>query len=690
MNPLASLYETYQQAEKAGLVDQHGEDTDPILLPIFHDSKKSKGNDVIEIKINEKGEFLDARFLPDEVYIEFPVSEKSIGRSSGIAPHPLVDKMLYLSERLSLEMKTDKKEQTHHQAYLDQLQTWAYYEKTHSQPLLRSICSYLLNPENDVFTDSLPALFGDDFQLMGQGKVEQKEGNRTKTHSFPDLFVTFCVEYSDSQLGTRFVTRDQSLHQHYIQFLMEGLEKKPLKPCDISGEETYLTFKHQGLMGNAKVVSNSTHKEIYFGRFQNGEELVHIGLITSQKVFLMLKYFLESKTNGRYLSSGAYLIGWFTHDIYNTQDFQPDNLSPLEDLLTDFSKEGAEKESDYTFGGQVAKLLLKKIVGNSDRKPDEISYQLMMVEKTSKGRVALKYFRKYTGSQLAENVGYWYASLAWPFYNTKTKSKQPYVPPLYRIVNTLYGEEQETGPYFSIIGDRNKVIAGKMIEDLIPSVMERKPLPAALAAKAWHNAKNRAHYKKYWPNQLQTDCIVLQKYFKDLTESYPKHVKEEQNLAYLDEQCNDRSYLYGRLLAVYDRIEKDSQYFRKMGQANGEGKEKSNPAYDRETNAARLWTAFIARPHWVNLTLSSKIQPYFRQLKAERPERARFYEILLGELMPRIFEANQGQERQALNEMFLFGYYGQSQAFFKTKKAQAEEENQENGDENVEEIREGE
>ena len=161
-------------------------------------------------------------------------------------------------------------------------------------------------------------------------------------------------------------------------------------------------------------------------------------------------------------------------------------------------------------------------------------------------------------------------------------------------------------------------------------------------------------------------------------------------MAYLDEQCNDRSYLYGRLLAVYDRIEKDSQYFRKMGQANGEGKEKSNPAYDRETNAARLWTAFIARPHWVNLTLSSKIQPYFRQLKAERPERARFYEILLGELMPRIFEANQGQERQALNEMFLFGYYGQSQAFFKTKKAQAEEENQENGDENVEEIREGE
>ena len=690
MNPLASLYETYQRAEKAGLVDQHGEDTDPILLPIFHDSKKSTGNDVIEIKLNEEGEFLDARFLPKGVYIEFPVSEKSIGRTDLSSPHPLVDKMLYLSERLSLELKKEKQKNIPHQVYLAQLQTWADYEKTHPQPLLRSICSYLFNPENDVFTDSLPALFGEDFRVKGQGTVERQEGNRTKTYSFPDLFVTFCVEYSDPQVGTKFVTRDQDLHQHYIQFLREGLEKKPLEPCDISGEKTYLASKHQGLMGNAKVVSKSNNKEVYFGRFQNGDDLVHIGLMTSQKVFLMLKYFLESKTNGRYLGSGAYLIGWFTHDIKNDQGFEPVNLSSFEDLLTDFSKEDPEEDRSYTFGGQVAKLLLKKIVGNSDRKPDEISYQMMMVEKTGKGRLALKYFRKYTGSQLAENVGYWYESLSWPFYNPKTKSEQYYVPPIYRIVNVLYGEEQENGPYFSIIGDRNKAIAGKMMEDLIPSVMERRPLPAALATKAWHNAKDRAHYKKYWPNQLQMDCIVLQKYFKDLPESYPKHMKEEQNLAYLDEQCDDRSYLYGRLLAVYDRIEKDCQYFKKMGQSSQEGKDNSNPAYDRETNAARLWTAFIARPNWVNVTLSAKIQPYFRQLKAEKPERARHYEILLGELMPRICQANQGQGQQALNEMFLFGYYGQSQAFFKTKKTQAEEEKQENMDENVEEIREGE
>ena len=105
MNPLSSLLETYQLAEKSGLVDQHLGETDPILLPIFHDSKKSKGEDAIEVLLDEKGKFLGARFLPKDVYLEFPVSELSIGRSRNIAPQPLVDNLLYLSKSISVAQK---------------------------------------------------------------------------------------------------------------------------------------------------------------------------------------------------------------------------------------------------------------------------------------------------------------------------------------------------------------------------------------------------------------------------------------------------------------------------------------------------------------------------------------------------------------------------------------------------------
>ena len=286
MNPLSSLLETYQLAEKSGLVDQHLGETDPILLPIFHDSKKSKGEDAIEVLLNEKGEFLGARFFPKDVYLEFPVSELSIGRSSGVAPHPLVDKLLYLSKSISVAQKKE----VHHQVYLEQLETLAKYETAHPQPLLRSIVTYLLNPDNDIFQDVLPALFGQDYRDLGGGYVEQINGKKSKKYNFAEIFASFSVEFSDPMIGTRTVTKDRDLHQHHIQHILEGLKDKDPGHCDISGEEIYLTSKHRGLMGNAKVVGESNHYEVYRGRFSNGSDLIHIGLINSQKIFLMLKY----------------------------------------------------------------------------------------------------------------------------------------------------------------------------------------------------------------------------------------------------------------------------------------------------------------------------------------------------------------------------------------------------------------
>lgn len=673
MNPLSSLLETYQLAEKSGLVDQHLGETDPILLPIFHDSKKSKGEDAIEVLLNEKGEFLGARFFPKDVYLEFPVSELSIGRSSGVAPHPLVDKLLYLSKSISVAQKKE----VHHQVYLEQLETWAKYETTHPQPLLRSIVTYLLNPDNDIFQDILPALFGQDYRNLGGGYVEQIVEKKSKKYNFAEIFASFSVEFSDPMIGTRTVTKDRDLHQHHIQHILEGLKDKDPGHCDISGEEIYLTSKHRGLMGNAKVVGESNHYEVYRGRFSNGSDLIHIGLINSQKIFLMLKYFLENKDNGHYLNSGSYLINWFNHDIKNENNFQPDNLNTSNNLLTGMPTSEQVSEPNYNFGGMVAKKFATMICGNGKFSLDEISYQIMLLEKTSNGRIAIKYFRKFPGSQLAENLGHWYQSLGWPVYKMQEQAYSLYVPPIFGIVNTLYGEEQENSPFFTILGDRNKAIAGHITENLISSVMERKPIPADLAAKAGRNAKNRSHYKKHWPIQFQMDCIILQKYLKDLPQQHPKHLKEDKNLAYLDETCSERSYLYGRLLAVYDKIEKDAQFSRKSAQTDQKEISQTNPAYDRETNAARLWTAFMDRPTIINRTLSTKIQPYLSRLKALKPKTASYYEKLMGELISRIYEAKKTDSKEALDEMFLFGYYGQTQAFYQNnKKDNNKEENQ--------------
>lgn len=675
MNPLQALYTVYNQALEAGLVDVHKAKNQPALLPIYHDNKRSNGNDIIEVLLNEKGEFLDASWIPKDDYIQFPVSELSIGRSSGIAPQPLVDKMTYVSKAISKKTKKIK----HHEAYLEQLSDWVEFEKENPNILLHSISKYLLNPSNDILQDIINALFEKVVEIAGNGNLKVIEDSKEKNVKMADVFVTFSVEYKDTAIGVLNVTDNLEIHKNFIKYTEKLMATKPKDYCNISGECVYISSKHRGLLGNAKIISGSNRYEIYRGRFQDNLDLIRVGFEASQKIFLMLKYFLENGTNSRWLNSGAYLVNWFSTDIENTISFDPsakmikddflDDLITLEDLPeTDTAKE-------FSFGGSVAKAFSNFITGNGKELLEEVSYNILLLDKTSNGRIAIKYFKTYNGFQLAENVGYWYETMNWPYYSHQEGRYKNNVIPLFALINTLYGEEQETGNHFRLLGDRDKKIAGNMTEETIRCIMERRPLAKELAMKAWSNAKNRVRYKKYWTEQLRTDCIVIQKYFKDLPYYNNKYIPKEKNLAMLDYECNDRSYLYGRLLAVYDKIEKDAQYSRTSKKEVENQNSSDDSDYKRPTNASRLWAAFIDRPTVVHVNLSKKIQPYLLRLKNNRPGNAIYLEKLLGQIINQINKNNYGSQREALDEMFLFGYYAQNQDFYRPKNKGMEENN---------------
>lgn len=671
MNPLYALYNTYNKAEQAGLVDKWSNENLSALLPIFHDNKRSKGNDIIEILLNERGDFLDAYWIAKDIYIVFPVSELSIGRSSGVAPHPLADKMRYVSRILSEQM-AGKPTDNHHEKYIEQLKRWAAYEKTHPHQLLRSICRYLFQEDNDVLRDIIEVLSGNSYKSLGKGEYEFVEAGKNKKYNFSEIFVTFAVEFADSITGTLTVSRDVTLHQHFISYTQLLIAGEKQNYCDISGEKAYIAAKHRGLLPNAKVMSESNHYEIFRGRFRNGTEIVRVGLVTSQKVLLMLKYFLENRANGCWLSSGAYLINWFSNDISNSIGFQSANVMFQDNFLSDWDFSTTEEviEQGFSLGGEIAHQLAEVITGNKKEKLEEINYYVMIIEKTSEGRIAIKYFRKYNGSQLAENVGWWYQTMSWPYYSYKKQSYHYRVPTLFSIVNVLYGEEQDNGNEFQIIGDQNKKRTGNLMEELVRCVMDRRPLPAEIAGKAWRNAKNRISYKKHWQKQLQTDCIILQKHLKDKLPHDYKHMKGEENLAILNLDNNDRSYLYGRLLAVYDRIENDAQYYHHTEQnareEPAEGTERNS--FVRPTNASKFWSAYIDRPSMVSMTLAKKVHPYLDRLKSTRPARAAYLEKLLGELIAQIYVAKEIDHRESLDEMFLFGYYAQIQDLFRSPK----------------------
>ena len=125
----------------------------------------------------------------------------------------------------------------------------------------------------------------------------------------------------------------------------------------------------------------------------------------------------------------------------------------------------------------------------------------------------------------------------------------------------------------------------------------------------------------------------------------------------LDKSCRDRNYLYGRLLAVADRIE--YRTFNKEHDVN------------RITNAKRYMCTFAQRPFETWKVIEENIQPYLMKLPvAER----RYYENQIDSIL-QLFEVESFQDNSKLDGLYLLGFHSQSFEL-KTYKREEKDENE--------------
>ena len=132
LKTLADTYDIY--SDLAG-VDKNGQ---AVLLPISH----STFNAQIEVTIDKDGNFVDAQKLEKGISVVtvIPVTEDSAARSSGIAPHPLCDKLCYIAGDYTDYTGDDKIK--YYDAYMEQLQNWAESDFTH--PMVQAVYRYLV------------------------------------------------------------------------------------------------------------------------------------------------------------------------------------------------------------------------------------------------------------------------------------------------------------------------------------------------------------------------------------------------------------------------------------------------------------------------------------------------------------------------------------------------------------------
>ena len=125
----------------------------------------------------------------------------------------------------------------------------------------------------------------------------------------------------------------------------------------------------------------------------------------------------------------------------------------------------------------------------------------------------------------------------------------------------------------------------------------------------------------------------------------------------LDNECKDRSYIFGRLLAVAEVAEKVAM----------------NNSADRSTNATRLHGVFVNRPFSTWENLRSDLNTYLQRME---PGRREYYENLFEEIHCLFREEDLKEMNKPLDAMYLLGYYHQRRELRnrKTSKEMMEDE----------------
>lgn len=185
------------------------------------------------------------------------------------------------------------------------------------------------------------------------------------------------------------------------------------------------------------------------------------------------------------------------------------------------------------------------------------------------------------------------------------------------------------------VGDK---LLKEQVQRIYYCIIEQASLPKdivhALACRASNPQayKTRSHYETV----LSTACALIKK------------SKGGNALMVLDEGNTDRSYLFGRLLAVAEVAEKSAM------EANA----------DRPTNATRLQAAFVNRPFSTWNNIKNALNPYLQRLSRGSRE---YYEKWIQDITCLFEEADLKDMNRSLKPDYLLGYYLQRKVLY-TKK----------------------
>ena len=686
MSWMQKLYRTYEYVQEQGLNDED------LALP-FHMSKAVH----LKVILNDKAELVGVERFDVKKQVPIQVTEKSSKRAgSTIASYGLHDSLQYIAKTagnyLTIEYLSKVAEKDNGKKWKEFLagtdeykqkfadtekakykDCFEFYEKQLSGwnefGNLKEVKFVLQYIQKGLLIEDLleKQIFSFKDNILSAGKDDPFS-----------LTIVWAVEISNDLHSD--LWNKPCIQSRWIEYQESLIQKGRHKSlCCITGDLDYPTEAYPKINGNAKLVSANddtgfTFRGRFYGDKDNGDkselgsQAVILGKNASQKAFSALKWLI----NRQGIRNGKQVILAWSSNCISEEDELLSNLYQGDDIYTSlFAKDKIDHSADL--GLKTVEQLKKKFHGYKEKLAANEQISLLMVDEPSKtgGRMSLTFYQEKLRDDYFRDLDEWQDDFAW--YQEYKSSWIFAAPSLERIAEVVLTKTE--------FEDKDRKSRRQLYARLLPVISGGKSvhIPYDLVQKSFQVACNPfANYRPEdgekirsanWQRNIGVACALYKGW-------RARHHDLSQRRTYpmsLDTQNRSRDYIFGRLLAVAEHLERTA-----LRIANE----------TRATNAENYMQRFVMRPFHTWEQLETNLKPYKDRLRKDYPVRISEKFVLtspIGFLNNRENEINQlicvlddlKQEGcdldKPLEPEFLLGYHSQKMSY-RDKSNQPEQE----------------
>ncbi|TYR79213.1 type I-C CRISPR-associated protein Cas8c/Csd1 [Priestia megaterium] len=622
MSWLLNLYETYEaNSDCVGEIKKKYNGQEYTLLPISHTTQTAH----IEVEITEDGEFHSATIIKGDASTLIPCTEESASRAgTKIAPYPLHDKLIYVAgDFVAYGGKINKEEPFSY--YIKQLEEWV--NSSYGIEKAKTIYNYLNKKQliKDLVEAKILCLDAngqliDKWDKKYEGLYEDKPsifsvvaGDQTSA------FIRFNV-YSPNKILKK-VWKDPEMFESFVNYYNGLLGDQDI--CYVTGEKLPSTEKHANKIRNAgdkaKLISaNDTSGFTFRGRFSKSNEVASISYEVSQKAHNALKWLINHQ--GKIIDQRVFLV-WENNNL--------DTPNPLDDS---FSMNSMSAKKEAFTNKEFAKEVAKALDGYKNKLSLQSDVNILILDSATTGRLSVLYYRNINKEFYLDRLKKWYSTCVWIHRYHKDENNQ---------YSEVFGAPSPKDIALAAYGSKasDKIVKG-LVERILPCIIDDRKIPLDIVKSSFQRASNPISMEKWeWEKTLSVTCALINK-------------QEGYDVA-LDRENVNRDYLFGRLLAIADVLER-----RALGSDE-----------TRATNAIRYMNSFSKHPARTWKTIQDSLQPY----QARLGTKALYLSKLIDEVASKI-NFNDFNNKP-LSGKYLLGFYSQRYELYQKKdKSDAQEE----------------